>query len=404
MRNIFKIYLLLLVSILLITVACTVDSGLRYTVSNTHNFDTRYASVTIPYVPKNFPANFIIKDQSNNEIPYQLDDLNADGVPDELFLQLSMPANSASTVSIVEVDKKPNYDLKTDITLKVRDQKDPENMQVSDDFESVQSYTEPYDFKQDNGLIFLEGPGWESNLIGYRIYFDDRNRIDIFGKRTQQLALSSINETYHERRAWGADILKVGSSLGIGTPALFKDDTFYTIEHTGTKKIEIITEGPLRSIFKITYPNWVVGDIKTDATLTFEIHANHRYTDLTLSTSLKNPTFATGLVTHSTPPNLVEKSTDNFVYGFTWGKQTDQNETLDMAVLMPKIYEPAYKGEIQQSYVFSLSGVDAAVSYRILAAWELEPEEVRINSAAEFQAYIEQVGKQWAMPLIIKKE
>ncbi|WP_300977302.1 DUF4861 family protein, partial [Flavobacterium sp.] len=30
--------------------------------------------------------------------------------------------------------------------------------------------------------IRYEGPGWESNKIGYRLYLDWRNAIDIFGK------------------------------------------------------------------------------------------------------------------------------------------------------------------------------------------------------------------------------
>lgn len=34
--------------------------------------------------------------------------------------------------------------------------------------------------------IRYEGPGWESNKVGYRLYLDWRNAIDIFGKRPKK--------------------------------------------------------------------------------------------------------------------------------------------------------------------------------------------------------------------------
>ena len=35
--------------------------------------------------------------------------------------------------------------------------------------------------------IQFEGPGWESDKIGYRLYLDWRNAIDIFGKKTNKM-------------------------------------------------------------------------------------------------------------------------------------------------------------------------------------------------------------------------
>jgi len=71
--------------------------------------------------------------------------------------------------------------------------------------------------------IQFEGPGWESDKIGYRIYLDWRNAIDIFGKKTNALVLQNVGldgfDSYHEMQEWGVDILKVGDALGIGTLA-----------------------------------------------------------------------------------------------------------------------------------------------------------------------------------------
>ena len=37
-----------------------------------------------------------------------------------------------------------------------------------------------------------EGPGWESETTAWRIYFDKRNAIDLFGKRQPGLYLESL--------------------------------------------------------------------------------------------------------------------------------------------------------------------------------------------------------------------
>lgn len=402
-----KLYInpILSAAVLVLTLlSCGQNSNLEYVIENTNDFATEYASLTIPFNVNDFPTYFKIVDENENEIPYQLDDIDQDGAAEILFLQISLDANSSSTISVVETESTPDYVAKSDITIKVRDQKDPDNMQVSDDFKSVDQYTETFDFKQDNGLIFLEGPGWESDLVGYRLYFDDRNRIDIFGKSTNELALNDISETYHERRAWGADILKVSSSLGIGTPALFVDNKFFTIENTGTKSMKIISDGPLRSILEITYPDWEVNSQTSDVLLQLEIHANHRYTELRLKTDLKNAEFATGLVMHPAISEIITEASETYTYGYTWGDQTDQDETLGMAIIIPQRYSPDYKGELQESYVFSLKNSNSDVAYRFLGAWELEPESVRINSETDFVNYVDQIGKQWQAPLKVTKK
>lgn len=384
--------------------ACTKTNYSGFLIENPNNFSTEYSSVTIPYSIDNFPTSFVLVDQNGTEIPYQLDDLNQDGNPEVLFFQISLDANSSSTISVQETENKPEYAFNTDITIKVRDIKDPENMQVSRDFQSVQQYTETFDFKQDNGLIFLEGPGWESNLIGYRLYFDDRNRIDIFGKSTSKLALNDISETYHERREWGADILKVGASLGIGTPALFADGKFFTIENTGTKSLKILSDGPLRSILQVSYDDWEINNQKTDVILQLEIHANHRYTELRLDTDLEDVEFATGLVMHPAIQEIVTQSRDTYSYGYTWGKQTDLDETLGMGIIIPQELNPKYQGELQETYVFSMANDKSDITYRFLGAWELEPENVRINTETDFETYINQVAKQWQSPLKVTKK
>lgn len=383
---------------------CSANDHVEFEISNPNDFGVENAAVTISIDGTELPTHFKIVDNDGNSYPYQLDDLDKNGSTEELFLQISLDANSSKILAVQETSEAQRFDSKTDFTIKVRDKADPDNMQVGSDFESVEKYTETYDYKQDNGLIFLEGPGWESDLIGYRFYFDDRNRFDIFGKSTPELSLSNITENYHDRRDWGADVLKVSSTLGIGTPAYFKEGKFYTIEKTGTKSMEILADGPLRSILKVSYPEWEIDGKTVDTEMELEIHANHRYTELRLSTDSDDMTFATGLVMHPNIDEIILKDSPSYSYGYTWGDQTDLDEGLGMAVIIPEKFNPGFEGELQDTYTFSLNPVNSSIKYRFLAAWELEPEQVRINGVNDFEKYIEQVAKQWQKPLSVTKK
>ncbi len=50
-------------------------------------------------------------------------------------------------------------------------------------FQSVQSTVTPRGNRSHNAYFKYEGPGWESERVGYRLYLDERNRCDIFGKK-----------------------------------------------------------------------------------------------------------------------------------------------------------------------------------------------------------------------------
>ena len=84
--------------------------------------------------------------------------------------------------------------------------------------------------------IQFEGPGWESDKIGYRLYLDWRNAIDIFGKKTDKMVLQNVGldgfDSYHEMQDWGVDVLKVGDALGIGTLAFWNGEKAVRVEKT----------------------------------------------------------------------------------------------------------------------------------------------------------------------------
>jgi len=69
-------------------------------------------------------------------------------------------------------------------------------------FKNVESLQVPEEHTDHTWFIRYEGPGWENSQIGYRLYLDWRNAIDIFGKKVDTLVLPFIGQkgfdSYHE--------------------------------------------------------------------------------------------------------------------------------------------------------------------------------------------------------------
>ncbi|MEI9906336.1 MAG: glycoside hydrolase family 88 protein [Asticcacaulis sp.] len=80
-------------------------------------------------------------------------------------------------------------------------------------------YEVPSDHFIHDGLIAFEGLGWESDKVAYRLYLDERNVIDIYGKKVARPILPDIGQNvgdYHSMNDWGQDIFQVDQSLGMG--------------------------------------------------------------------------------------------------------------------------------------------------------------------------------------------
>jgi len=117
-----------------------------------------------------------------------------------------------------------------------------------------------------SNYIKYEGPGWESDKIGYRFYLDWRNAVSIFGKTKPYLILHEVgidgNESYHNMQHWGMDILKVDRSLGVGSFGYWTGNRAFRVEIYDSIISRITADGKLRSQVKTTYFGWDYNDNK----------------------------------------------------------------------------------------------------------------------------------------------
>ena len=126
-------------------------------------------------------------------------------------------------------------------------------------FKSVTNLKVPKSQWDHSHFIRYEGPGWESNKIGYRLYLDWRNVIDLFGKVTDTLVLPQVGqdgyESYHHMSNWGMDILNAGKSLGIGAIGRYVGNEVIHFKEVDSTFARIENSKKLSSVI-VNYKGW----------------------------------------------------------------------------------------------------------------------------------------------------
>src|ERR1039458_9940257 len=169
-----------------------------------------------------------------SELPSQADDLDGDGKLDELVFQIDLAAAQTRIVTIAYGDQaaiqrlRGRYPARTAMKFAAR----------------------------------YEGLGWESEDIAWRIYFDKRNAIDIYGKRRPGLYLdvfSAPQYVYHLESPLGRDIFKVDPTLGVGSVAAIVNGKAAPVAEVAERKWRVLASGPVRSIGEYEFKGWKIG-------------------------------------------------------------------------------------------------------------------------------------------------
>ncbi|MFO7446170.1 MAG: DUF4861 family protein [Ignavibacteriaceae bacterium] len=270
-------------------------------------------------------------------------------------------------------------------------------------FESISFTSVPPDHFAHNALYQYEGPGWESEKVGYRLYLDDRNRTDIFGKKEPGLITDKIGkedlvsdgkESYQQMQDWGQDIFKVGNSLGIGSVAAYYDSVI-TISDYDSATCEIF-DNNLLSTVKTTHYGWNINNQKTNVECYYSISAGSRLTHVIVKPENEIENFCTGIAKHKGTEFFVSDNKDGWNYIALWGKQTTANDNLGAAVFY-KNSDVAKISEDALSHFVILNPDEKNIGYYFAAAWEQEPNGIK--SRDEFQKYLDEEAEKLNKPV-----
>lgn len=107
--------------------------------------------------------------------------------------------------------------------------------------------------------IYGHGAMWENEWIGFRVYMDHRQSIDLYGKKKAQMELDSTNfyTTDEQWRAgYGEDILFVGGSIGAGSFRGYEVGKPSFVDPVKARGQLVLKEGPDTAIVEIYAHDW----------------------------------------------------------------------------------------------------------------------------------------------------
>lgn len=110
------------------------------------------------------------------------------------------------------------------------------------------------------------GVAVESELMAYRIYFDKKQTIDVYCKRTPRLELATSYWYPNDSllaEGYGDDILRVSGTVGVGTVKYWNGKLCH-IEEVGERQQRIVSQSRRKATIAVSDVDWTVPDGKED--------------------------------------------------------------------------------------------------------------------------------------------
>lgn len=295
------------------------------------------------------------------ELPSQADDLDGDNKYDELAFQIELKPKQTRIVTLAYGDPATIQRLRSDYPK-----------------QTAAKFTMKFD-----------GLAWESEVNAWRIYFDKRNAIDIYGKRRPGLYLEMFGApeyVYHWESPMGRDIYRIGDAIGIGAVAALVDGKVVKVSDVAERKWRIINAGPVRVIVELTYKGWKVGgrDVNLTSRMT-QWAGKHGFEHRITAEGADGLTLVTGVVRH---PGLEEKvftptATEPALVRAWWGHQVEEegppataihnlpDQNLGLAIIAPGS-ESKISADDPLNLLVQPQVINGKANWYVIGVWDQE--------------------------------
>ena len=411
---------------------------LEFTLSNTLDFDRENAPITIkredfpipdlhemwvtivdPSLPSfEGPSEELLRLQGGHQLRaetnghavfHQMDDLDKDGIWDELFFQTDIKAHSEKTIYVYLG-------------------------------ENIRGWNKHYTHANIGSYARHLMPFWESENVGWKIWF--ANAVDVYAKRKPVLM---SNQLYMENldgygvsainRDWGSDIQSVAGSFGGGAICLFEDSQkpdevslprFTPLKKESSSKsmwnlgqisdtryaYEVIVNGPVRSMIKIKGMNWNTANGTYAYEQYYTAYARQSYTAskvvfTTFSTDIPDVKMGVGFRKKPEENHFVQK--DGIIIS-SGPEAIKDPENIDdrkehkvdfigTALIVKDIYKPEYQfvSGHKGNHTFRISAPkDHSFEFMLSSAWS---EGAVYNNKTDFSDYIKKTRLEYNSPV-----
>lgn len=243
-------------------------------ITNPLSVDREDVPVAIPLTEEYATALVIV---DGKEIPCQLDDLDDDGIYDELCFVTTMKKKETQNITInLDTEGEPRkYAARVYGSLNIRDRsaKEPKHLPIRS--LTVPATSNPYQY------VFPHGPLLESELVGFRIYCDHRQSVDYYGHRVKQLELAETAfypSKEQKETTYGDDVLYTGSTYGCGTLHGWNGTKSVMYDNVRNRTYTLRAEGPVRTIVETVNKAWRITPeaMPVDVRTRYILYAGHR--------------------------------------------------------------------------------------------------------------------------------
>lgn len=209
----------------------------------------------------------------------------------------------------------------------------------------LQSYSVPGDSNVYSRMLH-HGVAFESNKVAFRVYFDHRQNIDLYGKRLARLELAATHfypTPAQQAAGYGNDVLWAGSRIGCGTLRLWDGQRQTGWTRVARRGQRIVEQTPERVVVEMTdsgcvLPNPLMGAEPYDVTTRYTLLAGHR--DLRVDVTLSRPlpadyAFCTGVQNMGTMQFFTVGSKNLLHALATWGTDLPEQSSQQMRERFP---------------------------------------------------------------------
>ena len=394
-----------------------------------HNFplpDLHEMMVTVvdpTGIPRPEPSDSLLRVQGGHQLRaesngrmlfHQMDDLDKDGIWDEIFFQVDMKANETKTIYIYLG-------------------------------ENGRGWNEHGTHANIGSYCRHVVPFWETKEVGWKLWF--ANSVDAYGKRKPMLVapllygenydgygISSVNPDY------GSDIQRVANSFGASAMCLFEfpdRPNFVSVPRNTPAKnqiaprssfnagqisdtryaYDVVVNGPLRSTIKIKTMNWDSGNGFYEYEQFYTAYANHNYCISKVQFTVFQPKKhgvlpgcgmrkkpdeqqffqQGGIVISGGPEEIIDP---NF-------SEEDDNRSAFVdyvggAIVVKNRYNPQYRffEEWSGNHVFCVTpDENNSYEYMVCTAWS---EGTKLTNPDDFKKYVEQMAEEFNKPITYK--
>ena len=351
-------------------------------------------------------------ESNGHAIFHQMDDLDKDGIWDELFFQTDIKANSQKTIYIYLG-------------------------------ENIRGWNKHFTHANIGSYARHQMPFWESENVGWKIWF--ANSVDVYAKRKPVLM---SNHLYMDNldgygvsaidNDWGTDIQSVAGSFGGGAICLFENQQLADVvsmpRFTPAKSesapgslwnagqmsdtryaYEVLVNGPVRSIIKIKGMNWNSGNGLYEYEQYYTVYAKQSYTAskvvfTTFSPKVPGVKMGVGIRKKPAENQFVQEGGIIISSGpesIRDPENIDDRKAIMIdfvgtALIVKDRYKPEYQyvSEHKGNHTFRISGSEHnTFEFMLSSAWS---DGVVYNNKKDFSDYIRKTSLEYNSPILSK--